>query len=85
MTGFYFAITPGDAPMKLHAQISAFVLLRRAIGVGATAPFREISKDVWIVVRVFLDYVTDAGGPIDVRYWESCLSLIWPIWWGVRY
>ena len=78
LMGFYFAKLTGTVPPKLPVLTLATALLSRTIGVGAAVPIREIVKDVWVVFRLFIDYVDDTEESCDLWYWDLFLSLIWP-------
>ena len=76
---------PGAASVKIPALFLLMAVLSRTIGVGTLAPVSAASKAVWIIVRVFIDYLTDDEGNVDVRYSAFCISTIWPLWNGPYY
>ena len=78
--GLLFCETARGAPAKLPVLFLSLMFMRRTIGVGAFAPFRAISKAMWICIRLFFDYMTDTDGGFDIWFWIFCLSLTWPIW-----
>ena len=76
---FYVAKVPWDMSMKLPAILLIMALMSRTVGLGMLSPVNAIMKAVWILLRIFFDYVTDTDGGVDVWYWAFCVALVWPI------
>ena len=57
---FYSAKTPGKLSIKAPFLCLLQAVLSRTIGAAAFAPIRAAIKAMWILVRVFCDYVHDA-------------------------
>ena len=70
---------PGVASFKLPAMLLLIAVLGRTIGAGALAQMRSEMKAIWIIGRVFFDYLTNADGIVDVWYWAFCISMLRPM------
>ena len=42
-------------------------------------------KAIWIIARVFLDYLTGTSGIADLRYWACCISIWRSVWNDVNF
>ena len=69
---FYYAKIPGAMYLKNPGVILALSVLRHTIGIGALAPIRAVLKDAWIIIRLFLDFPTEAAIHLSFWFWEFC-------------
>ena len=75
---FYFDSIPVPMTAKAPVAVIVFLFLARAFGIGALTPAAEILRAIWILVRLFVGYVTDTDDSFDIWYWAFLSALIWP-------
>ena len=63
----------GNTPTKLPFPFLILMMLSRAIGVGAFAPFRAILKAAWICIRLIFDYITETDSNLDIWFLDFLL------------
>ena len=82
---FYYAKIHGALYFNLPGAILVLAILRNAIGVGAFPPIRAVLKAVWITVRLFFDFATDADRSLGTWFWAFSISVLWPLYAGIEY
>ena len=83
---------PGPTAAQVPFLFLLISMASRTIGLGALAPLMSILRDVWIVIRAVMGFITDSNGTVDGRFWESIVSLplhayalcahAWCTWWS---
>ena len=76
---FYVTRIHGPMALKVPTMLLGLCIVSRAIGLGTLAPMFAIIRGGWVVVRSWIDFITNSGGTTDGWYRAFLISLTWPL------